>query len=200
MRVDPRPQIWVIRHAETDWSLNGRHTGRTDIPLTERGCEAARELKPWVSRIKFGAVLSSPRIRALHTAELCGLGAQAQVEPLLSEWDYGDFEGWTSLEIAARNPGWDIWHAGCPGGERLEDVHSRAVRVLDRCETTTGNIALFTHGHFARVLLATWLELPVTRGRSFAIRAGSVNVMGWEHVNKVVWSVGAVPDGPGVGR
>ncbi|MCE9619696.1 MAG: histidine phosphatase family protein [Planctomycetes bacterium] len=200
MRIDPRPQIWVIRHAETEWSLNGRHTGRTDIPLTARGDEAARELKPWIDKVAFGTVLSSPRARALRTADLCGLGKQVAIEPLLAEWDYGDFEGWTSLEIAAKNPGWDLWHNGCPGGEQLSDVHDRAEQLLDRCRDMTGNIALFTHGHFARVLIATWLELPVTRGRSFAIRAGSVNVLGWEHINKVIWSMGAVPSGPGVGR
>ena len=159
MKPDPRPQIWVIRHAETEWSLNGRHTGKTDSPLTARGNQAAVELKPWISAMQFATVLSSPRTRAIHTAQLCGLEKQVQIDPLLAEWDYGDYEGWTSLEIA-----------------------------------------MFTHGHFSRVLIATWLELPVTRGRSFSIRAGSVNVLGWEHINKVIWSMGAVPSGPGVGR
>ena len=200
MKPDLRPQIWVIRHAETEWSLNGRHTGKTDIPLTARGNQAAVELKPWISAMQFATVLSSPRTRAIHTAQLCGLETQVQVEPLLAEWDYGDYEGWTSPEIAAKNPGWDLWHHGCPGGEHLSDVHKRAVKLLDHCETLAGNIAMFTHGHFSRVLIATWLELPVTRGRSFSIRAGSVSVLGWEHINKVIWSMGAVPSGPGVGR
>lgn len=195
-----RPQIWLIRHAETAWSLSGQHTGRTDIPLTPKGEKAAAELKPWLAKIPFDIVLSSPLSRAMSTAKLSGLENQVQPEPLLLEWDYGAYEGLKNDEIQKLQPGWDIWRNGCPGGETLEQVHQRAVKLLAKCEDLKGNIALFSHGHFSRSIIATWLGLPAVRGGSFAIRAGSVTVLGWEHSNKVIWNCGNLPDGPGIGK
>lgn len=200
MDHEKKPQIWVIRHAETAWSLSGQHTGLSDIPLTAKGEKAAGELKPWISKMNFAKVYSSPLSRALHTAELCGLQSQCEKEPLLLEWDYGAYEGLKTDEIQKLHPGWDIWKDGCPKGETLEQVHQRAEQLLEKCSKIEGNVALFSHGHFSRFIIATWLGLPAQRGRHFAIRAGSVTVLGWEHANKVVWSSGSVPDGPGVGR
>jgi len=193
-------QVWIIRHAQTGWSVNGRHTGRTDIPLTPIGIAAAEALRPWVKSVRFERVLSSPLSRAMETARLCGLQSQVQPEPLLVEWDYGDFEGVTSTQIQATNPGWDLWRNGCPNGESLAQVHARAVALLQKINETTGNIALFSHGHFSRLIIAEWLQLPASRGRSFAIRAGSVTVLGFEHANPVIWAAGDIPGTPGVGR
>jgi probable phosphoglycerate mutase len=193
-------QIWIIRHAQTEWSVNGRHTGRTDIPLTPSGVAAAEALKPWIQSVTFDRVLSSPLSRAIETARLCGLGGQVQVEPLLMEWDYGAYEGVTTHQIQERVPDWDLWRHGCPGGESLEQVATRARDLLRSIAATPGGVALFTHGHFARLIIAAWLQLPASRGRSFAIRAGSVTVLGLEHGNPVIWAAGDVPGTPGVGR
>ncbi|MFM1830344.1 MAG: hypothetical protein RLZZ558_684 [Planctomycetota bacterium] len=193
-------QIWIIRHAQTEWSVSGRHTGRTDIPLTPTGVAAAEALKPWIQSITFDRVLSSPLSRAIETARLCGLGRQVQVEPLLMEWDYGAYEGVTTHQIQQRVPDWDLWRHGCPGGESLGDVSMRAQDLLRSIAATPGSVALFTHGHFARLIIAAWLQLPASRGRSFAIRAGSVTVLGLEHGNPVIWAAGDVPGTPGVGR
>ncbi len=192
--------MWLIRHAQTEWSVNGRHTGRTDIPLTPTGIAAAEALRPWVRTVPFERVLSSPLSRAIDTARLCGLEAQVQPEPLLMEWDYGQYEGVTTHDIQARAPGWDLWRDGCPGGETLEQVSDRAHRLLARIRSVPGNVALFSHGHFSRLIIAAWLQLPASRGRSFAIRAGSVSVLGFEHGNPVLWAAGDVPGTPGVGR
>lgn len=195
-----RPQIWVIRHAETAWSLSGQHTGLSDIPLTSNGERAAAELKPWLTKMNFSTVLSSPLTRAMTTAKLAGLESQVTPEPLLLEWDYGAYEGLKTDEIQKLHPGWDIWRDGCPKGENIEQVHSRAQKLLEKCSGIEGNIALFSHGHFSRFIIASWLGLPAKCGGSFAIRAGSVTVLGYEHANKVIWSSGSLPSGPGVGR
>ena len=126
-----RPQIWVIRHAETAWSLSGQHTGLSDIPLTSNGERAAAELKPWLTKMNFSTVLSSPLTRAMTTAKLAGLESQVRPEPLLLEWDYGAYEGVKTDEIQKLHPGWDIWRAGCPMGENIEQVHSRALQLLE---------------------------------------------------------------------
>lgn len=180
-------QIWLVRHAETEWSVNGRHTGRSDIALTAAGVARANELGPALAAERFDLVLSSPRSRALETARHAGFGATVEVEEGLAEWDYGDYEGLTSAEIAARSPGWDLWRVGCPGGESIDAVAARAERVIKRCLATPGNVLLFSHGHFTRMLAAVWLELVPTRGRSFGLKAGSISVLGFEHENRVIW-------------
>ena len=119
---------------------------------------------------------------------------------MLLEWDYGAYEGLKTDEIKKLHPGWDIWRDGCPNGENIEQVHSRAQQLLEKCSKIEGNIALFSHGHFSRFIIATWLGLPALCGSNFAIRAGSVTVLGYEHANKVIWSSGSLPEGPGVGR
>jgi len=180
-------QIWLVRHAETEWSANGRHTGRSDIALTSAGVARANELGPTLAAERFDLVLSSPRSRALETAHHAGFGGTVEVEQALAEWDYGDYEGLTSAEIATRSPGWDLWRAGCPGGEGIDAVAARAERVIKRCLAVSGNALLFSHGHFTRMLAAVWLELPPTRGRSFGLKSGSISVLGFEHENRVIW-------------
>lgn len=193
-------QVWIIRHAQTEWSVNGRHTGRSDIPLTAAGIAAAEALKPWMRSMHFERVLSSPLSRAIDTARLCGLESQVQPEPLLMEWNYGDYEGVTTHAIRERVPNWDLWRDGCPGGESLDQVGARAGALLSKIEPIQGNVALFSHGHFSRLIISRWLRLPDARGRSFAIRAGSVTVLGFEHENPVIWAAGDVPGTPGAGR
>jgi probable phosphoglycerate mutase len=180
-------QIWLVRHAETEWSASGRHTGRSDIPLTPTGIARAKDLAPALAVEQFDLVLSSPRSRALETARCAGFGATVAVEEALAEWDYGDYEGLTSSEIAARCPGWDLWRAGCPNGEGVDAVAARAKRVIDRCLASPRNALLFSHGHYTRMIAAVWLELAPTRGRSFGLKAGSISVLGFEHENRVIW-------------
>ena len=160
-------KLYIIRHGETEWSLSGQHTGRTDIPLTAHGEEEARRLAPWLKDIQFSVALCSPRQRAQRTCELAGMGALAKVEPNLAEWDYGDYEGQRSPDIAKERPGWNIFVDGGPNGESPQDVSARADRLINRLEALDGNVALFSHGHFSRVLTARWLGFPVVSGQRF---------------------------------
>ena len=180
-------QIWLIRHAETAWSRDGRHTARTDIDLTAAGEAKADALATRVIGQSFALVLSSPLKRAIDTARRCGFGATTQPDSNLLEWDYGNFEGLTSAQIAVTHPQWDLWSNGCPGGETIASVAKRAQAVLTRCIATEGNVLLFSHGHMSRMLAAMWLQLPASRGRSFGLKAGSVSIFGWEHGNRVLW-------------
>ena len=150
------PKIVLIRHAETEWTISHRHTGRADIPLTDNGRDAARALATTLAGRSFGAVLVSPSLRARETCELAGLGAQATLNADLLEWDYGEYEGLTRDEIEARRPDWQLWRDGCPGGELLADVGARADRVILAATTLPGPVALFSHGHLLRVLGARW--------------------------------------------
>jgi broad specificity phosphatase PhoE len=163
-------KLYVVRHGETEWSLSGQHTGSTDIPLTVRGEEEAKRLAPWLSGIHFSAVLCSPRQRAKRTSELAGLGSLAQVEPDLAEWDYGDYEGLLTSEIAKERPRWNIFADGCPNGELPDQVSARADRLIGRLEAFDGNVALFSHGHFSRVLAARWIGLPTIGGAAAHVR------------------------------
>jgi broad specificity phosphatase PhoE len=173
--------LTLIPHGESAWSLSGRHTGRTDIPLTARGEEQARELAPRLGHVSFAHVFTSPRQRARQTCALAGLGTAAVIEPDLAEWDYGDYEGQRSAEILAMRPGWNIFRDGCPHGETPAQISARADRLLTRLRALEGNIALFTHGHFGRVLSVRWIGLPVGEARSFLLGTGSVSVLGHEH-------------------
>jgi broad specificity phosphatase PhoE len=155
-------RLYLIRHGETEWSLSGQHTGRTDLPLTAQGEDEACKLLPCLSRIGFSGVLTSPLQRARRTCELAGLGAAAEIEPDLAEWHYGDYEGRLSHDIRKERPGWDVFRDGCPNGEKPNQVSDRADRLIARVCTLNGNIALFSHGQFVRVLAMRWIALSLS--------------------------------------
>ncbi|MBC24663.1 MAG: histidine phosphatase family protein [Phycisphaerae bacterium] len=194
-----KKQIWLLRHAETEWSVNGRHTGRTDIPLTPAGEERAKVLQKRLADKSFGLVLVSPLDRAKQTCRLAGLLDQAEEEPNLMEWDYGDYEGVKTVDIRKDVPGWTIWSAPVPNGETPEDVAARARHVIDRAMAADGDVALFSHGHFLRVLAATYLELPPQDGRFFELTTGTMCILGFEHEYRTIklWNQAAdlVPQG-----
>jgi broad specificity phosphatase PhoE len=183
----PAKQVWLVRHADTEWSRSGRHTGITDLPLLAEGEQKARDLAPRLAHAEFSLVLSSPRTRALETARLAGFGSHVEIDSNLAEFDYGQFEGLTSDQIHARWPGWDLWRDGCPGGESPEHVAARCARLVQRCIDAPGHALLFGHGHIFHAFAAAWLELPASRGRSFGLKAGSISVLGFEHGNRVLW-------------
>jgi probable phosphoglycerate mutase len=173
-------QLYFIRHGGTAWSLTGQHTGRTDIPLTAEGEAQARELRPWLRTTQFSRVLTSPRRRARRTCELVGLSSAAEIEPDLSEWDYGDYEGQRSEDICMGRPGWNIFSDGCPGGESPAQISERADRLIARLRTLEGNVALFSHGEFGRVLAVRWIGAPVLEGQNFALGTASLSILGYE--------------------
>ena len=175
------PQIHLVRHGQTAWSLSGQHTGRTDIPLTEAGEEEARKVGRRLAGKTFAKVWTSPSIRARRTCELAGFGSVAQVDADLPEWDYGDFEGLRSDEIHAKNPAWDIFRDGAPHGESLADIGVRADRVVSRIRDVNADVLIFSSGHFLRVLAARWLGLDVSAGRFFLLGTGSLSVLAYEH-------------------
>jgi probable phosphoglycerate mutase len=172
-------KVYLLRHGETEWSLNGRHTGVTDIPLTENGRIAARLLKPILANVTFTLVLTSPLQRARETCELAGLGQFANVEPDLIEWNYGEYEGLTTEQIRSTRPGWSVFRDGCPGGESPEQVGARADRVITKVHAAAGNVALFGHGHFTRVLAARWINLSANYGENFLLDTATLNVLGY---------------------
>ncbi len=172
-------KVYLLRHGETEWSLNGQHTGVTDIPLTENGRMAARLLKPILAKVTFTLVLTSPLQRARETCELAGLGQFANVEPDLIEWNYGEYEGLTTEQIRSTRPGWSVFRDGCPGGESPEQVGARADRVITKVRTAAGNVALFGHGHFTRVLAARWINLSANYGENFLLDTATLNVLGY---------------------
>ena len=172
-------KVYLLRHGETEWSLNGRHTGVTDIPLTENGRIAARLLKPILAKVTLTLVLTSPLQRARETCELAGLGQFANVEPDLIEWNYGEYEGLTTEQIRSTRPGWSVFRDGCPGGESPEQVGARADRVITKVRAAAGNVALFGHGHFTRVLAARWINLSANYGENFLLDTATLNVLGY---------------------
>jgi probable phosphoglycerate mutase len=176
-----RQQVVLVRHGETEWALQGRHTGRTDVPLTERGRQQAVLLGRFLQGRQFARVLVSPRQRALETCRLAGFGEVAEIRDDLAEWDYGEYEGRTTEDILAERPGWTLWDDGVPGGETVEEVGRRADRVIAEVRTTPGDVAIFAHGHVLRILAARWLDLAPKDGRLFALDPGGVSVLGYEH-------------------
>jgi broad specificity phosphatase PhoE len=172
-------KVYLLRHGETEWSLNGRHTGVTDIPLTENGRMAARLLQPILNEESFALVLTSPLRRARETCELAGLGERANVEIDLIEWNYGEYEGLTTEQIRVARPGWSVFRDGCPGGELPEQVAARADRVLAKVRAAEGNVALFAHGHILRVLAARWINLSASYGEHFLLDTATLNVLGY---------------------
>jgi probable phosphoglycerate mutase len=171
-------RLHLIRHGETEWSLSGRHTSRTDLPLTPRGEQAARHLGERLRAIGFARVFTSPRLRARQTCELAGLGSAAEIEPDLKEWDYGDYEGRRTADIHQTWPGWDLFLEGGPNGESPGQISDRADRLIARLRALEGEIALFTHGHFGAVLGVRWLGLPVGTGRHFPLGTASLSILG----------------------
>ena len=176
---NPEQKVYLLRHGETEWSLNGRHTGVTDIPLTENGRKLARQLQPILAREKFVMVLTSPLQRARETCELAGLGTLASVDRDLMEWNYGEYEGLTTEQIRQTRPAWSVFRDGCPGGESPLQVSVRADRIVSRVRTVDGNVALFSHGHILRVLAARWINLSASYGENFLLDTATLNVLGY---------------------
>lgn len=176
-------ELWLIRHGETEWSLSGAHTSRTDIPLTSRGREQARSLRPLLSNTTFDAVLMSPMLRARETCELTGFGDQAVVNDALKEWDYGVYEGRTTRDIQEEIPGWSVWSNEVTEGETVENVGMRAdnlIREALGAAPRPGRLAFFAHAHILRILAARWVGLSPESGKHFTLGTASVSVLGWE--------------------
>jgi probable phosphoglycerate mutase len=178
---DKLPKIYLARHGETEWSLSGQHTGRTDIPLTADGERNARSLGERLKGTTFAKVLTSPMQRARRTCELAGFGARVEVENDLTEWDYGEYEGRRTADVRKERPDWFLFRDGCPGGETVAAVGARADRLLARLRGQGGDLLLFSHGHFLRVLGARWLALPAADGRLLLLTTASLSVLGYEH-------------------
>jgi broad specificity phosphatase PhoE len=188
-------EIVLVRHGETEWSRDLRHTGLTDIPLTETGREQAEVLRAPLSEWTFARVYTSPLSRAEETCRLAGLSDRAVVTDALLEWDYGEYEGITTKEIRATRPGWFLWRDGCPGGETAEDVGARVDSLIADLKAADGDIALFAHGHLLRVLTARWLGLPPQDGRLFALGTATLSVLGYERETEVIrrWNAPVTP-------
>ena len=208
-------ELWLVRHGETEWSAEGRHTGRTDLPLTERGRQRAATLGKYLAGTKFAAVLCSPLQRARETCEIAGFGAQAVVDDNLSEWDYGVYEGRTTQEIQTEIPGWNVWKNPIVGGETVEHVGERADAVIAHALVAAGGptsqnrdvgrpdtvadagngvakVALFAHAHILRILAARWVGLEARGGALLVLETGSLSVLGWERETRVIlrWNRG----------
>jgi probable phosphoglycerate mutase len=184
--TESKPVCTLVRHGETEWSLSGQHTSRTDLPLTEAGRARAAALAPELSGHRWALVLTSPLLRARETCELAGLGDQAVVDDDLREWDYGEYEGLTTPQIWEQRPDWVLWRDGCPGGETPDQVGVRADRVLKRMREAGGDCIAFAHGHILRVTGARWIEQPVSFGSRLALSAGSVSRLGFERETEVL--------------
>ncbi len=204
------PRAVLVRHAETEWTLSGQHTGRTDLPLTDAGRAAAAALAPRLAGYELSLVLVSPLRRARETCELCGLGDRAEVLDDLREWDYGEYEGLTTPEILARRAGWNMWRDGCPGGEDAAAVGARADAVIARIVAASGGagsggghvtVAVFSHGHVLRVLGARWIELLPAAGALLGLSPGSLCTLGTEHETRIIasWNETGVGTGAGSG-
>ena len=174
-------RLYLVRHGETAWSLTGQHTGRTDIPLTAKGEKDARKLAERLHGATFNRVLTSPLQRAGRTAELAAPNKPAEIEPDLTEWDYGDYEGLRTSEIRATSPDWTIFRDGCPGGESPAQVSERADRLIATLRTLGGDLALFSHGHFGRVLAARWIGLGIEQAQHFLLSTASLSILGYGH-------------------
>ena len=175
------PCVTLVRHGETEWSASGRHTGRTDIPLTGEGERKARSLRDRFKGLTFDRVFTSPLQRAARTCELAGFGERAKADLDLLEWNYGDYEGRKTSEILSERPGWLLFRDGCPNGEQPADVGARADRVIARLRAADDRAIVFSSGHILRVLAARWLGLAPSEGRLFMLSTASVSVLGYEH-------------------
>lgn len=184
--TEERQELWLIRHGETEWSSERRHTGRSDIPLTAHGRCQAEILASRFSGIRFDLVLSSPLSRAFETCRLAGYGDVAHLTDDLCEWDYGQYEGRTTADIRKEVPGWSIWTGQAPGGETISEVAGRARKVIERAVSVKGNTLVFAHAHVLRILAACWLGLPPLAGRNFVLDTASLSILGFERENNVV--------------
>jgi broad specificity phosphatase PhoE len=196
-----RPEVWLVRHGETEWSRDGRHTSRTDLPLTARGEAEARALAPALAGVPFDLVLASPRRRAADTAVLAGRPG-AVADPDLAEWDYGDYEGLTTPAIRETQPGWELWTHPTPGGETEEQVAVRADRIIARVLAEAPERALLvSHGHFLRVLASRWVGRPPRFGRHLLLATATLSILGWERDNRALarWNAPAMGSGVGGG-
>ncbi len=174
--VTPPLRLYLIRHGETEWSLSGKHTGRSDISLTKNGENEARELGNYLRHISFAQVLSSPLRRAVQTCTLTGVDRAPQLEPDLAEWDYGQYEGLRSVDILLQLPDWNVYRDGCPGGETPAQVAARADRILANLRKQAGNIALFAHGQIGSVLAARWIGLSIDEAKHFMLGTSSLSI------------------------
>jgi probable phosphoglycerate mutase len=179
-------RIWLVRHGETEWSVSGQHTGRTDIPLTEAGRRQAEALGRHMGQRPFALVLTSPLSRARDTCRLAGYGDVAEVSDDLLEWDYGIYEGRRTADVQQEQPGWSIWTTPIPSGETVEQVGERVRRVIVRASAAPGDVALFAHAHVLRILAACWLGLPPANGRLFALATACISVLAYEHDTRVI--------------
>jgi broad specificity phosphatase PhoE len=185
-RLKRMGDLFLIRHGETEWSLSGAHTGRTDLPLTEKGRARAQAVGARLKGRRFALVLTSPLERARETCRLAGYGDVAQIEPNLREWDYGDYEGRTTDEIRKQRPGWSLWVDGVVNGESVEHVGERARAAIQRATAVDGDAALFAHGHILRILTACWLDLPPVEGRLFVLGTASISILGYERSTRAI--------------
>ena len=181
-------QLWLLRHGATEWALNGRHTGSTDLPLLPEGEAEARALGPVLSQQTFAAVFSSPLQRAQRTCELAGLGDQMQICDDIIEWNYGDYEGITTATIRETVPDWTVWSHGCPKGENAQQVEVRCANAISTALAVPGegDVALFAHGHILRALAGTWLGLGATGGQLLKLGTASVSILGWERETRAI--------------
>lgn len=176
--MDEKLKLYLVRHGETEWSLSGKHTGSTDIPLTAHGEAQARALASHLRVISFAHVLSSPRRRAYRTCELAGF-ATPTIEPDLAEWNYGSYEGQRTVDIQKDRTGWNVWNDGCPDGEMPADVSARVDRLIAKLCNLRGNVALFSHGHLGCALATRWIELAIADGQRFVLDPASVSTLGY---------------------
>jgi broad specificity phosphatase PhoE len=178
-------EVWLVRHGQTEWSRDHRHTSVTDLPLLPEGEEVARSLADRLDPAEFAVVRTSPRQRARRTAELAGF-PDAEVDEDLVEWAYGEYEGITTEEIRETAPGWTVWTHPSPGGESADEVSGRLDRVVERARAVDGRTLVFAHGHCLRALAARWLGLPVADGRHLKLGTATVSVLAWERETPVV--------------
>ena len=180
------PRILLARHGQTEWSLSGKHTGRTDVPLLEEGRRGAKLLGERLHRAPYDGlpgveVRTSPLVRARETCELAGFGDRAEIDPDLLEWDYGDYEGRTTADIRKERPGWNLFRDGCPHGETAVDTGARADRLIARLRASSGRSLLFGHAHMFRVLAARWIALPPQVAEHLMLSTASLSILGYEH-------------------
>lgn len=179
--IEVLPQVYLVRHGETAWSISGQHTGRTDIALTGRGEHAAQALRARFKDLRFAQVFTSPLQRARQTAELAGFGASAQLDPDLMEWDYGDYEGRRTADIRVERLGWRLFEDGCPGGETLLEMATRADHVIARIRALKQDVLVFAHREILRILIARWIGLPALEARRLYLETASVSILGYDH-------------------
>lgn len=179
-------ELWLIRHGETAWSLSGAHTSRTDIPLTQRGRERAREIEKYLRGVSFSMVLTSPMLRARETCSIAGLGGVAEIDDDLVELNYGIYEGRTTADIQKEVPDWSVWSSPLIDGETLDEAAERANRVIARAATKGGRVALFAHGHILRILAACWIQSPPVTGSRLVLGTGTISTLGFERETRAI--------------